>query len=91
MCPCWFQHGPWYNFNIYERLCCVTFEVFYLTEIQDRYELICALDSHDKQEDRCCGSTNSLGGRYFPNTYSKMAPKLIGDKINFIESWLKML
>ena len=60
-------------------------------EIQDRYELICALDSHGKQKDKCYGSINGLGGRPFPNTSSKMAPKLISDKINFIESWLKML
>ena len=60
-------------------------------EIQDRYELICALDSHGKQQDKCYGLINSLGGISFPNTFSKMAPKLLGDKINFIESWLKML
>ena len=55
-------------------------------KIQDRYELIFSIDSYGKQKDKWYGSINSLGKRPISNTYSKMAPKLLGDKINFIES-----
>ena len=51
MCPNLVQHGPWYNITIYTSLCGVRFEDLCVTARQDRHELVCMIDSNDKQHD----------------------------------------
>ena len=52
---------------------------------------MCELDSHKNQHYQCSGSIVILSGIYLPKRSKTTALKMVGDKINFIDSWLKML
>ena len=83
------KNWPWYNVVICLRLWDVTLEEFDETSRQYKYELMRDLDKNGKDHGRWPGSISSECGRNFPNTSTSL--KFIGNKIIFIESWLKKL
>ena len=62
----WCTIGPWFNATICHNLHGPLFEVFKVTEREDRYDIMCRLHDYGKREER---STGALGFRFpFPLT-----------------------
>ena len=85
------KNGPRYNVVIFLIPWHVTFEEFDETSRQDIYKLMCDIDKNGKEHGRWLDSISSECGRNFPNTSTSTSLNFIGDKIIFIETWLKTL
>ena len=44
----WMTCGPWYNTYICKKLHGNVFEVFIVNAITDRYNIMCSINSHEK-------------------------------------------
>ena len=62
----WFNKGPWYNTYICSKLHGKVFEDFIKNEVTDRYNLICYIIAHDKQQPTYVDDEISGGGRPIP-------------------------
>ena len=45
----WMTGGTWYNTSICERLYGIVFEGFIRNTRTDRYNIICSIDTHEKE------------------------------------------
>ena len=50
----WITGGPWYKTYICKKSHVTMFEEFIRNEINDRYNIMCYIDSHDKQWPSFC-------------------------------------
>ena len=48
--PYWITGGPWYNKYICKKLNGTVFEEYIINTRTDRYNLMCSIDSHEKQQ-----------------------------------------
>ena len=57
----------------------------------DRYNLMCSLFAHDKQQQAYEDKEISIGYRIIPKHMRTEELETLGDTLNFIEIWLKLL
>ena len=67
------------------------FEDFITHSISDRYNLICSLVLHDKIKPAYEDDESSIGDRSIPKNATIENLKALGDTLNYIYIWLKLL
>ena len=83
--------GPWYNTAIYSRFHEILFEDFITHSRTDRYDIMCYLVAHDKRQYSYEDKEISLLDSLIPKNATVESLEALGDTLNFIEIWLKML
>ena len=61
-----FKNGPWYNTSICTKLHRTAFEKYIKNARTDRYNLVCFIDSHEKQHPAYVDDGNIGGGKAIP-------------------------
>ena len=59
--------GPWYNTSICEKLHGNVFEGFIRNARTDRYNIMCSIDAHEKENQSYCDDGSSGGGCPLPS------------------------
>ena len=83
--------GPWYNTDIFSNLQRFFFEYFITHSRTDRYNILCYIIAHDKEQTSYEDEEISIGDRQIPKTSTTEALKALGFTFNFIDIWLKLL
>ena len=63
----WMTGGTWYNTYICKKLHGKVFEGFIRNAITDRYNIICNIDSHEKENQSSCDYGSSGGSFPLPS------------------------
>ena len=87
----WFNKGTWYNKSIWSMLHGSLFEDFITHARTNRYDLMCSLVLHDKELPDYEDDESSIGDRIIPKHVTAEELEELGDTINFIDIWLKLL
>ena len=80
--------GPWYSTYISKKLHGIVFEEFIRNAITDRYNLMCSIDVHEKNEPSCFDDGCSGGGNALPSNSITEVLFTLRESINFIDCWL---
>ena len=59
-------NGPWYNTYICKKLHGTVFEKYIRNSRTERYNLMCSIDAHDKQQTSHVDDGSSGGGKSIP-------------------------
>ena len=59
--------GPWYNTSIWTKLHWTSFENYIRNEITDRYNLMCSIDSNEKQKTSSIYEIRNVGDNVLPS------------------------
>ena len=62
---------------------------FLRNDITYRYNLICSINTHDRQQPTYVDDESSSGGIVIPNNATTAALKSLGATLKFIDFWLK--
>ena len=83
--------GTWYNTSIFKKLHGKLFEGFIRNSRTDRYNIMCFIDTNEK--DHQSSSDDGISGRVFPlpKNSTTEALYLLSATIDFIHCWLKAL
>ena len=77
--------GPWYNTSICRKLNGKLFEGFIINTRADRYNIMCSIDSYERDHKPSSYDDGSSGGGYPLQTTSTIeALESIGETIDFI-------
>ena len=87
--PDWLNKGPWYNTAICSKLYETVFGYFIRNALTDRYNLMCSINEHDRQQPTYFYDAITAGGREITKNTTTAALKSLGATFNFIDSWLK--
>ena len=63
----WMTGGPWYNMSICKKLHGKVFEGFIINARTDRYNIMCSIDSHEKEQQSYFDYGRSSGGCPLPS------------------------
>ena len=88
--PDWFNKVPWYNIDICSKLRRKLFEYFIKNARTDRYNFMCYIIAHDKQQPFYDDEESSIGGIPIPENATTEALEALGDTLNFIDCWLEL-
>ena len=67
------------------------FEEFFVTDHQDRYDLMCGLHAYYKENDKSTDEKHFCGGRPIPDDSTKVSLVYLCVSINFIDTWPNVL
>ena len=87
----WLNKGHWYNTAICSILHGSLFEYFITHAITNRYNLMCSLVAHDKKQPDYEDEEISLVDILIPKNSTTESLEALGDTLNFIDIWLKLL
>ena len=90
-CSKWIAVWPWHNTSIYPSLWRYCFEEFFVTELQDRYDIICAPNDYETANKTGYDSVKSGVGRPIPKGSTTDALKSLCVGLNFMFTWFKYL
>ena len=88
--PDWFNKGPWYNTAICYKWHGRVFTYFIKNVRTDRYNLMCSIISHDKQQPTYVDDESNGGGIPIPKNATKYSLEELCATLNFIYCWLKL-
>ena len=71
--PDWLKKGPCYNIAILYKWHGTVFEDFILNYETGRYNIMCSITAHDKQQHIYVDDASSGGGRAIPNNSTTTA------------------
>ena len=81
--------GPWYNRYICTKLHGTVLEIYIRNSITNRYNILCYIDAHDKQQPSSVGFGIIGGCNALPENSTKEAFFKLGATIDFIDYCLK--
>ena len=87
--PDWLNKGPWYNSAICSKLYGTVFGYFIRNALTDRYNLMCSINEHDRQQPTYFYDSNSAGSISILNNGTISAIKSIRATLTFNDCWLK--
>ena len=87
--PGWLNKGPWYNKSICYNMHGIIFECFIRNSRTYRYNLMCYITAHDRQQPIYVDDISSAGGKTIPKNATTVAIKSLGATLNFIDCWLR--
>ena len=87
--PDWLNKGPWYNTTMYYKFDGTKFEDFIINDIKDRYNIMCYMTAHYRQQSKYVDNSISSGGIAIPKNATTASLKSLGATLNFIDCWLK--
>ena len=87
----WCTGGPWFNETTFRNLHSPTFDEFFVTARQYRYELMCGLYSYNKENYRSTDATKFGGGRTIPDDSTTISLVSICVSIKLIDTWINIL
>ena len=88
-CPPWIQNGPWYNTKICSNVCSSSLENLFTTARQNRYALMCSINSYEKLHVMLSDSVSSGGVITIPYGSATDSLKSLCGTLNFIKIWLQ--
>ena len=71
--PDWLNKVPWYNTSIWSKLHGTVSEDFIRNARTDRYNIMCYITAHDKQQPTYVDDATSGGGRAIPKNTTTVA------------------
>ena len=86
----WLNKGPRYNTAICSKLHGTVFDDFIRNDRTDRYNIMCSIPAHDKQQPTCVDDAGSEVVRAIPKNTTTASLESLGATLNFIHSWLKL-
>ena len=89
--PDWLNKGPWYNTSICSRLHGSLFEYYITNTITNRYNIMCSIVAHDLKKPAGEYDESGIGDRLIPKHVTIEALYSMGDTLNLIENWIKIL
>ena len=89
--PYWITCGPWYNTYICEKWLETVFEEYVRNERTDRYNIMCYIDAHEKNQQSYIDDVSSGGGNVLPSNSTTEALVSLSATIYFVDCWLKWL
>ena len=83
--------GPWYNTSICKKLHGKLFEGFFRNARTNRYDMLCSIDAHEKEQQSSCDDVSSDEGSPIPKHSRTEALYFLHATIDFIDWWIKVL
>ena len=83
--------ATWYNTSICKKLHGTVFEEFIRNARNDRYNLMCSIDAHEKQQPSSFDDGNGSGGNTLPSSSRTEALVSISAIIDLIYCWMQGL
>ena len=80
----WLNKGPWYNTNMCSKFNGTVLEYFIRNSITDRYNIICSITAHVRQQPIHVDDASSAGGIAIHNNATTAELKSIGETLDFI-------
>ena len=88
----WLTDDPWYKTSICKKLHGKLFEGFIINARTDRYNIMCYIDAYERENQSSgCDDRSSGRGCPIPITSTIEALESLGETIDFIGCWLKVL
>ena len=87
----WLNIGPCYNTAVCSKFLGSKFEDFITHARTYRYNIMCSLVAHDKKLLAYEDDENSIGDSLKHKHVTTEALEALGDTLNFIEMWLKLV
>ena len=80
---------PWYNTAICYKWHGTVFEDFIRNAMIVRYNIMCSITSHDKQQPTYVDYASVGGGKSIPKNPTTTGLQSLRETLNFIDCWLK--
>ena len=83
--------GPWYNTSICKKSHGIFFQGFIRNARTDRYNIMCSIDTHEKEHQSSCDYGSGGGGYPLPSNSTTYVLDFLGETIDFISCGIKAL